>query len=283
MKKFTVCSLQFTARNRKGVVLILTFIIMTTLTAIVVAFLSMTSIQTKGAGYDIASHKAIWLAEAGLQKAIWNLKTPVGSGGQGEDWTTAGTTETLGNGSYTMVVDRWDFALEDNGSSASATSEQGGSTARKAIDGKNGTFWQGDTPTVANPQDLIITFPYTLTINKVSFLASTSTRRPKDYSWQVSTDGINYASVLSIVNNTSLDVTNTFTAVSNVNYLKLRITANGGGSGVRIATLEAIGSKITSTGIVSVMNRKIAQTVVADDATQTAADEIDWNEVVPAI
>jgi len=270
-------------RNQRGAVLILTFIILTILTAIVVAFLSLTSIQTKSAGYDIASHKALWLAEAGFQKAVWYLKTPAGSGGQGENWTTPGTTETLGNGSYAMAVDRWNFALADNGASAYATSEQGGNTAPKAIDGKNGTFWQGDTPTVANPQDLIITFPYTLTINKVCFLASTSARRPKDYSWQVSTDGINYTSVLSIVDNTSLDVTNTFTAVSNVNYLKLRITANGGGSGVRIATLEAIGSKITSTGTVSVMNRKIAQTAVADDATQTAFDQIDWNEIVPAI
>lgn len=266
----------------KGMVLLLTFIMITALTAIVVAFLYMSSTQLKGSGYDVASNKALWLAEAGVQKAIWNLKTPVGSGGQGEDWTTAGTTETLGNGNYTMAVDRWDFALTANGSSASATSQQGGNGPAKAIDGSDGTFWQGDTPTVANPQDLIITFPYTLTINKVRFLASTSARRPKDFSWQVSTDGINYTSVLSIVNNTSLDVTNTFTAVSNVNYLKLRITANGGGSGVRIATLEAIGSKITSTGIVSVMNRKVAQTVVADDATQIAADEIDWNEIVPA-
>jgi hypothetical protein len=276
-------SYEFTLENKKGMVLLLVFIVMATLTAITVAFLYMSSTQLKGSGYDVASNKALWLAEAGVQKAIWNLKTPVGSGGQGEDWTTAGTAEILGNGSYTMVVDRWDFALAANGSSASAISQQGGNKPAKAIDGNDGTFWQGNTPTMANPQDIIITFPYTLTINKVRFLASTSARRPKDYSWQVSTDGINYTSVLSIVDNTSLDVTNTFTAVPNVKYLKLQITANGGGSGVRIATLEAIGSKITSTGTVSVMNRKVAQTVVADDVTQIAADEIDWNEIVPAI
>lgn len=268
----------------KGVILILTFIVMVTLTTITAAFLSMSSVQMKGTGYDVASNKALWLAEAGLQKAIWNLKTPVGSGGQGEDWTTTGTTESLGDGNYTMVVERWDFALEAHGASASATSQQGGNIPARAIDGKDGTFWQGETPTVANPQEIIITFPYTLTINKVRFLASTSSRRPKDYSWQVSTDGLNYTNVLGVTDNGSLDVTNTFTAVSNVNYLKLSITANGGGSGVRIATLEAIGSKITSTGSsVSSLNRKIEQTVVADDVTETAYNEKDWNEIVPAI
>ena len=61
-------------KREKGVVLILTFIILTTLTAIVVAFLSMTSIQTKGAGYDIVSSQALWLADAGLQQAFYTLK-----------------------------------------------------------------------------------------------------------------------------------------------------------------------------------------------------------------
>lgn len=266
----------------KGTVLLLTFIMMVSLTAITVSFLYMSSAQLKGSGYDVASSKALWLAEAGIQKAVWNLKTPIGSGGEGEDWTTSGSTENLGNGSYTMVVARWNFALEDNGASASATSEQGGNIAIKAIDGNDGTFWQGDTPTVANPQDLIIIFPYRLTVNKVRFLASTSARRPKDYSWQVSTDGVNYTVVLNVTNNGSLDVTDIFTAVANIKYLKLRITANAGGSGVRVSTLEAIGSKITSTGSVASLNRKIEQTIVADDATQTAFDEIDWNEIVPA-
>lgn len=265
--------------DNRGAVLILTFIIMTTLAAITITFLYMTSIQTKTAGYDIVSHKAFWLAEAGIQKAVWNLKTPVADGGQGEDWTTAGTTESLGDGTYTMVVEKWDFALADNGATASATSQQGGSGPDKAIDGKNGTFWQGATPTEADPQDLVITFPYTLILNKVRFLSSTASRVPKDYLWQVSTDGVTYTTVVTVTGNTSLDVTNTFTAASNVNYLRLRITANGGGSGVRVATLEAIGAKITSTGTVSSLDRKIEETIVADDATKTAYDEIDWNEL----
>lgn len=272
--------------NEKGAVLLFTFIIMASLTAVTVVFLLMISIQTKAIGYDIAGSKALWLAEAGLQKAIWNLMTPVASGGQGEDWTTVGTTESLGSGSYTMAVARWDFALAANGSSSSATSEQGSNTAANAIDGNDATYWESQNkPSPGNPQEIIITFPSSLTLNKVRFLVPSglSQQRPKDYTWEVSADGINYTIVANVTNNNSLDVTNTFTAVSSVKYLKLKVTKTGGGSGgVIIATLEAIGAKITSTGAAFEMTRKIEQTAVVDDATQTAYNEKDWNEIVPA-
>lgn len=280
------------AFNKKGAVLLFTFIIMSTLTAIAVVFLYMISIQTKARGYDISSSKALWLAEAGLQKAIWNLMTPVGSGGQGEAWTTAGTSESLGSGSYMLAVARWDFALAANGSSASATSEQGTNVAGKAIDGNDATYWESVThPEAANPEEIVITFPYALTLNKVRFLVpSTSDHSPRNYSWEVSADGVSYTTVVNVANNASADVTDTFTAAANVKYLKLKVTLVGivvppqGAPGVprvRIATLEAIGAKITSVGTVSEMNRKIEQTVVADDATQTAYNEKDWNEIVP--
>jgi hypothetical protein len=277
---------------KRGTVLLLTFLVMTTLSTITASFLYLTSIQTKAGGYDMVSAKALWLAEAGLQQAIWNLKTPVGSGGQGEDWTTTGTTENLGNGSYAMVVERWDFALAVNGASASASSSQGSNVAANAIDGSDTTYWETTSqPSVGNPEEIIILFPYPLTINKVRFLVPAGTEHtPKNYTWGVSSDGVSYTTVVTVNNNTARDVTDTFSAVSNVNYLKLNVTIVGiiippggppGTVRVRIATLEAIGAKITSTGTVSGLNRKIAQTAVADDATQTAYDEIDWHEVVP--
>src|SRR3989338_10130287 len=84
-------------KREKGVVLILTFIILTTLTAIVVAFLSMTSIQTKGAGYDIVSSQALWLADAGLQQAFYTLKNDAG-------YQASPTTISvaLGSGAYSV-------------------------------------------------------------------------------------------------------------------------------------------------------------------------------------
>ena len=275
------------AKGQSGTISIFTFVVMLTLIAITVAFLYMISIRIKSSGLELASAQAFWLAEAGIQKAIWNLKTPVAGGGQGENWTTNGVTTNLEAGSYTMVVERWDFALATNGASATASSKQGSYVAANAIDGDDSTYWESQNkPTGGNPEEIIIHFPYTLTINKVRFLVpvGSSQQAPKDYTWEVSSDGINYTTVKDVKNNSNTDRTDEFSATTNVNYLKLNVTKIGGGSdGVRIATLETIGSKITSTGTVSVMNRKLVRTVVVDDATQTAAEEIDWNEIVPAI
>lgn len=281
-------------RVQGGAISIFTFVVMLTLIAITVAFLYMISIRIKSSGLELTSGQAFWLAEAGIQKAIWNLKTPVANGGQGEEWTTAGVTESLGDGSYTMVVARYDFALATNGALASASSEQGSYVAANAIDGSDTTYWESiSQPSVGNPQEIIILFPFPLVINKVRFLVPNgTTHTPKNYTWAVSTDGVSYTTVVTINNNSDGDVTNTFSAASNVNYLKLNVTTVGnivppsgppGIPRVRIAALETIGSKLTSAGTVSVMNRKITRTVVVDDATQTAAEEIDWNEIVPAI
>ncbi len=284
LMRYTIYDIRYTniRYTKRGAVLLMTFIIMATLSAIGVGFLYMISIQLRGSAYDVASSKAFWLAEAGLQKAVWNLKTPVGSGGQGEDWTTAGTTEDLGDGDYTMVVERWDWALAANSAAASASSENGDYLAINAIDGDDDSYWQsGSKPTPGNPQEIIITFPYALTINKVRFYlpSGSSQQRPKEYSWQVSSDDLSYTTVASDSNNSDTEVTDEFTAETNVSYLKLEVTKVGGGpEGVIIATLEAIGSKVTSTGTADVMNREIEQTVAVDDLTQTAYNERDWNE-----
>lgn len=280
--------------NKNGLVLILTFIILTAMTTIVCAFLYMGSVQSKAMGNDTASAKALWLAEAGLQKAVWNLKTPVAGGGKGEDWVTSGTTESLGNGSYKMEVARWDFALSANGSTASASSEASGFTAANAIDNNNVTYWESTTqPSVSNPEEIIITFPYSLTINKVRFVIPDITEStPRNYTWEVSSNGVSYTVAATITSNSDSDRIDTFSAVSNVKYLKLKITLVGvavpprGSPGVpraRIATLEAIGAKVTSTATVDTISRKIEQAAVADDATQTASNQKDWDEIVPAI
>lgn len=276
-------------KSETGIILVPTFIVMLVLVAIATGFLYMTSIQIKGIGWDLPSSRALWLAEAGVQKAIWNLKTPVGSGGQGENWTTTGTTESLGSGTYSMVVVRYDFALAANGASASDSPSQTSSSLApaNANDGSDSTYWESlQKPANNDPQDLILSFPYPLTVNKVRFLAASSNERPKDYTWGVSTDGSTYTTVVSVNNNNNTDVTDTFTASSNVNYLRLRTTKIGSGNNsVRIATLEAIGSKISSTGTVNSLNREIEQTVVTDDSSpqnQVAYNEPDWNEIPPA-
>lgn len=273
--------------NRKGSVLIFTFIVMVMLTAVTVGFMFMNAVQAKGRGEDVASSKAVWLAEAGLQKAIWNLKTPTGSGGQGEDWTTTGTTENLGDGSYTMVVERWDFALSANGSTATASSSSTGNGPENAIDDSGATSWESaGTPSSSSPEFITVAFAFPLTVNKARFAAASPAKRPKDYTYQVSTDGTNFTTVVTVTGNGAVSRTNTFVAQSGVTHLRLRVTAAGtGGNPVGIKQLEAIGARITSTGTVAGLNRKTQQTVVADDAApenQVAYDQIDWTEIVPA-
>lgn len=88
-------------KDRKGVVLILTFIIMATLTAIVTAFLFMTSVQTKASGFDMTYAKALWLADAGLQQALYTLKNDVSY--QNNPTTINGS---LGEGTYLVSVNK---------------------------------------------------------------------------------------------------------------------------------------------------------------------------------
>lgn len=59
----------------KGAVLILTFIIMAALVVLLAAFISMTSSETKAAGFSAADAKALWIAEGGIQQVIYKLKT----------------------------------------------------------------------------------------------------------------------------------------------------------------------------------------------------------------
>ncbi|MFH1771503.1 MAG: discoidin domain-containing protein [Candidatus Omnitrophota bacterium] len=273
---------------KKGVILILTFIVLVSIVAITLSFLTMVFYRTKGSGYDKLSSQSFWLAEAGLQKAIWNLKTPVASGGRGEDWTTVGTTENLATGSYTMEVERWDWALSAHNATASASSSEAGHDPDNGIDGNDATWWESaDKPRPPFYENIVIAFPYRLTINKARFVVpvGASQQRPSSYEWHVSTDGVNFTTVYTDTNNDSLDVTNEFPAQANVNYLRLWVAKTGGGAtalGVKVATVEAIGSKITVTAAVDILNRKIEQTVAVDDAGQEAYDQIDWDEL-PAL
>lgn len=283
--------------RKNGAALILTFLIMVTTASVVIGFLLMISTQARETGSDAASSKALWLAEAGLQKAIWNLKTPLGSGGQGEDWETTGTTESLGDGNYTMLVDRWDFAHASDSTTgggfvwavgmvpatASVSSETMGHPGPNAFDTNETTYWESVTASSpADPESITATFPSALMLNKVTFLVPEGSlgNKPVDYTWEVSSDGVNFSPVVTKTGNNAMFVTDTFTAVPNVSDLKLNVTQNAGAATVQVAIVEAVGSKITSTGTVSGVKRKVEVAVIADDATQTAYTQKDWDEVV---
>lgn len=90
--------------TNKGAVLIMTFIIMVTLSAITLGFLFMTSHQLRGSAYDIASAKAFWLAEAGIQDVIQKLT----SSSTFRDSPTTPVTGSLGQGTYSVSVTKND-------------------------------------------------------------------------------------------------------------------------------------------------------------------------------
>ena len=89
--------------DRRGAVLIMTFIIMVTLMAMTAGFLFMTSGQLRGAAYDVVSSKAFWLAEAGLQDVIQKLT----SDPDYRDSPTAVSSD-FGDGSYSVTVTKDD-------------------------------------------------------------------------------------------------------------------------------------------------------------------------------
>ncbi len=94
-------SYKLLVKDEKGSVLIVMFIIMTTLTTITVAYLYMTSIRLRGSAYDVVSSKALWLAEAGLQDVIYRLNND----SEYRDSPTA-VNENLGDGSYSVSVSK---------------------------------------------------------------------------------------------------------------------------------------------------------------------------------
>jgi len=279
----------------RGSVLVLTLALVILLVALAGSFLYAAGVQVLNSGWEETDGKVFWLAEAGLQKAIWNLRTPTSAGGQGEGWTTAGTTESLGDGSYTMVVTRYDFALSTNGSTATAKSSNGSNVPSRAIDNNTSTFWEsGSTVTNSNAEWIRIALPYTLTVLKVRFIAPASANRPEDYTWEVSADGSSWTTAKSVTNNSCLDRTDTFTAQSGANYVRMNVTNTGTNNRrVRVSTLEIVGSKVTSTGSVTsggnTLTRAVVQTVSAIDGSTVptcstlttpavAHVEPDWSE-----
>ena len=270
--------------KQEGFVLLLTLLIMTSLSAIAGALVVSLTADFRQVAIRANDAKAFWIAEAGVEKAIWNLKTPVVSGGLGENWTTLGMTENLAGGNYLMEVTDWDFALSANGTTVAATSSGSGTGPQDAIDNNSLTYWESNAvPSNGNPQDLTLHFPYPMTINKAKFVSPSTGSRARSYLWQVSPDNITYTTVFtgSNVAYNAAGTTNDFTAVSNVNYLRFRVTRDGQGSPnrVRISTIEVMGKKIISTGTINSLSRQLQQTTVVDDSTQTSYDERDWNEI----
>ena len=87
-------------KNNKGIVLILTFLIMITLIVTVVVFLFMVSTEMRNAGYELSDSQALWIAEGGIQQFIYQVKS---NATYRNNPTGLGPTN-LGAGSYSVTV-----------------------------------------------------------------------------------------------------------------------------------------------------------------------------------
>lgn len=78
--------------NQKGMALLTTLIFVFVLVTFAVALLTMTSNDTKLSALQRDSTEAFYIAEAGIEKALWYLNTSEDNGGNGLDWRTTDTS-----------------------------------------------------------------------------------------------------------------------------------------------------------------------------------------------
>jgi hypothetical protein len=102
--------------NNKGVALILTFIFMVSLTVITAAYLFLVTSDARNVNAQVNNEKAIYLADAGLNKAVWYLTHTAPDGSTNGSWRTTAypaspgpnptdpKQESSGEGTYTIWV-----------------------------------------------------------------------------------------------------------------------------------------------------------------------------------
>lgn len=235
-----------TVCREKGAVLILTFIVLLSLTAIALAFVSLIGYEIKATGVGLRNMQVFYIAEAGLAKARWALT----KGGETAGWGQ--THEPFGEGKGTYIVstaysdppanehvtiisegyvpddtnpiarrkvqERNIRTLPTNLSldaAASASSVINDSTADKANDGESDTKWKS---AVNNGSWLKIDFGSSATFDKALIDGS----KIDSYMIEYSTDDVTYHAVTGIVESPAW--TFTFDPVS-AQYL--RISLNG--------------------------------------------------------
>jgi len=97
---------------RKKGNIILIFIMIVFLSAIVLSFLFIVSSATRTMTGSLNSSKALYVAEAGINKALWYLSAPAAEGGLGPTWRPIDFSESYGDGTYTLSI--INNVIEDN-------------------------------------------------------------------------------------------------------------------------------------------------------------------------
>jgi len=74
------------------------------LSVTIFAFLSYIGIRLKETGIRAAEMKSFYVADAGINKALWYLGTTTGAGGRGLTWRVTSTYEAFGRGGFYLTV-----------------------------------------------------------------------------------------------------------------------------------------------------------------------------------
>lgn len=154
---------------------------------------------------------------------------------------------------------------------ASVSSSQGANVAASAVDNNLATYWQSSNAGVL-PQTLTLTFPTSsnYSVNKIRMRLGTgvaAAQFPADYTWAVSSDGASWTTVVNKSGNAATDVTDTFTLQSNVNYLRLSVTAViGAGNQVGSGEIDVPAISLLSSCIVTLPNSRQLSYFLSQDA-----------------
>lgn len=203
-------------KDRRAVAFIFTFIILASLAVVVLALLSMIHYEMKTTQAGLYNMQAFYIAEAGLAKARWALTTGGQAVGWGENDVSFGsgtysvTSVDNGDGTYTITAEGYvpsdinprakrkviEEDITPGGSStnyslsaaATASSQQGGNTAPKAIDGASNTKWKS---TVNNGSWLKLDFTNPISFNKIVY----DGKQISSYVIQYSNDDVTFTPV----------------------------------------------------------------------------------------
>jgi len=93
--------IKYSFSNQKGMALLTTLIFVFVLVTFAVALLTMTSNDTKLSTLQRESTRALYIAETGIEKALWYLNTPVDQEGYGLNWRTNVTVPPVPPGPLT--------------------------------------------------------------------------------------------------------------------------------------------------------------------------------------
>ena len=101
--------------NQKGMALLATLIFVFVLVTFAVALLTMTNNDTKMSTLQRESNKAFYLADAGIEDALWKLNTSTENGGMGIDWLQSTPYPDPGTATEYYQVTVEDDGVDDDG------------------------------------------------------------------------------------------------------------------------------------------------------------------------